>query len=1041
MQLPILTPFAQTTAENIASDSLGQIVIDNVGNPVIEINDADIYKIESERLAQLNAPMLFEGYLSVQMRGTPAQAACQFLPQFADGRGQALHGVRREGCVLRLNQFTAYLLPQSMFELSELIEQANQPSVDVALRWRVVERAKNVGERVHFEGLPDDTVFQNSHAVAMDVVMNADGSVSIQPRINGVTEATYLNHKERLNEEGRTILVMTEVRGEGEQRHVVRQITETEVIKAHQRIEAVGRIAREDVGKFLDNPAAFILNDDEAAADVAIDFGSYRITGMSEPYVGYFGSKNLDSPIKQALMQDGDPQVHKAICQLVVESVDKQSVAEVKALIQRIEQAEQSNTPQIELPNGETLPQAGFETAKAALNKVAQKATEQAGGTADNLVIQIKPNDDKSVDFDFVTRKPLSEIRGNHQEQSDLFNAIAYPPKSYQVAGVNWLKDLFEADYRGGILADDMGLGKTYQMVVFMNYLIGLPQYQGASGQRMLIVAPTILLDNWRNEIDKFVVNAQARAKFKVKVVRGNDLAYRNLKKQGYTRPYNSFDVANFLIVEEQPNVLIISYETLSNYQFSFADKAFNWGCVIYDEAHKIKNPNAQISQAARALSSLTPFSALLTGTPIENELRDLWALFDVFDPTHLGSWKAFKKEFVTNTVDVDTRLRKRVDNYVLRRFKKDYLGNELPQKIKQTHAVQFSTDEAAGYLKIKNQEAVALVRLHGLKAFGLHPELQNAANQNVDLNAFSKTVELLRLLQNIQSKDEKAIIFVMSRVAQDALRFGIQTRFGINVSIINGDNNSPAQVQDKLGAFKATEGFAVIILSTLAAGVGLTITEANHVIHYERWWNASKEDQASDRAYRIGATRDVYIHHIVGTLPRIDDSPTLSFDQALNQLITQKRTTAGYLVPPQNINTADIIDATMQATLREKIAAMDWQEFEVLVKKIYEVQGFECELTPAYPAREYGADIVGKKMNETIVIQCKHSQQNNTKDETVIYQLQEEAREHYKASRLIAVTNSQFSLSASKLANKYDITLVEQGTLEYLLKNLKIII
>jgi HJR/Mrr/RecB family endonuclease len=331
------------------------------------------------------------------------------------------------------------------------------------------------------------------------------------------------------------------------------------------------------------------------------------------------------------------------------------------------------------------------------------------------------------------------------------------------------------------------------------------------------------------------------------------------------------------------------------------------------------------------------------------------------------------------------------------------------------------------------------LVRLHGLKAFGLHPELKNAPNQNADLNAFSKTVELLRLLESIKNKGEKAIIFVMSRVAQDSLRFGIQTQFGINVSIINGENNSPAQVKDKLGGFKATDGFAVIILSTLAAGVGLTITEANHVIHYERWWNASKEDQASDRAYRIGATRDVYIHHIIGTLPRIDGAQPLSFDQALNQLITQKRTKAGYLVPPKNINTADIIDATMQATLREKIAAMDWQEFEVLVKKIYEAQGFECELTPAYPAREYGADIVGKKMNETIVVQCKHSQGNKTKDETVIYQLQEEAREHYQANRLIAVTNTEFSLSTRSLAQRYGVALVEQETLEQLLDELNI--
>lgn len=1035
IQLPILTPFAQATAENIVNDGLGHIVLDQAGHSLIEITDTDLYQIEPERLAQLNVPSLFEGYLSVQMRGTPAQAACQFTPQFIDERGQPLHGVRREGCMLRLNQFTAYVLPQVMFDLSELIAQANQPNSDEALRWRVLERAKNTGGRVRFDGLPDNTVFTNSHAVAIDVRMNADGSASIQPRLGGVTEETYLNHKERLNEEGRTILVMTEVRGEGANRQVVRQITEADVIQAHQRIESIGRIDREEVGKFLDNPAAFILNDDEAVVDVAIDFGSYRITGMGEPYVGYFGSKNLDSPIKIALMQDGDPKVHGDIRDAVVNAVSDRTIAEIGDIKSELENAQKRGDPDFTLPDGVVLPAMAFGAGIAALDKVLTGGAETGAKSTDKIVIKINPNDENEIDVSFATRKLLNEIRVNHQEQGNSFHAIAYPPKSYQVAGVNWLKDLFEADYRGAILADDMGLGKTYQMVVFMNHLLSLPQYQGTNAQRILIVAPTILLDNWRDEVNKFVVDTAARKRFCIKILRGHDLGYRNLKKQNDALSYNAFDVAQFLMVENEPNVLIISYETLSNYQFSFADKTFNWGCVIYDEAHKIKNPNAQISQAARALSSLTPFSALLTGTPIENELRDLWALFDVFDPAHLGSWKAFKKEFVSNSADVDSRLRERVSNYVLRRFKKDYLGSELPKKIEQTHEVRFSVAEAADYLQIKNQEATALERLHGLKAFGLHPELRGAAQHNVDLNAFSKTAELLRLLETIKTKGEKAIIFVMSRVAQDALRFGIQTQFGIDVAIINGDNNSPAQVKDRLGGFKVTEGFAVIILSTLAAGVGLTITEANHVIHYERWWNASKEDQASDRAYRIGATRDVYIHHIIGILPRADGAQVLSFDQALNQLIAQKRETAGYLVPPKTIHATDIIDATMSATLQERVAAMTWEEFELLIKRLYEAQGCACELTPAYPAREYGADIVAiNPQGHKVVIQCKHSSKGAAADASAVYQL-DEARSHYQTERLIAVTNTQFAQAAKEAGAKFGVTLIDWSELISLLE------
>ena len=667
IQLPILTPFAQTTAENIANDGFGRIVTNNADNPIIEINDADFYKIEPERLAQLNAPLLFEGYLSVQMRGTPAQAACQFLPQFADGRGQALHGVRREGCVLRLSQFTAYMLPQTMFELSELIEQANQPNADEALRWRVVERAKNAGERVRFEGLPDNTVFQNSHAVAIDVLMNQDGSVSIQPRINGVTEATYLNHKERLNEEGRTILVMTEVHGEGENRHVVRQITEAQVIKAHQRIQAVGRIAREDVSKFLDNPAAFILNDEESVGDVAIDFGSYRITGMGEPYVGYFGSKNLDSPIKQALMQDGDPKVHEEIRQRVVESVDKRSVTEVKALIERIEQAEQNSTPQIELPNGEVLPQAGFATAKAALSKVAQKATEQVGGAAGKLVIQIKPNDEEGIDFDFVTRKPLSEIRINHQEPSSLFNAIAFPPKSYQVAGVNWLKDLFDADYRGGILADDMGLGKTLQALAIL--------LERAPGGPQLVVTPTSVTHNWLSESDRFAPTLKVR----------DYRRHRDLSQMG------AFDV------------VVVSYGLLLQDAKAFATQT--WHSIVLDEAQSIKNAQTQRARAVVALKA--DFRLALSGTPVENHLGELWSLFRFLNPGLLGSLKSFNQRFVSPAEQGDRlaagMLKQLIKPFVLRRTKAQVL-DELPPRTDVLYQIPMSEEELHWYEALRQQ-------------------------------------------------------------------------------------------------------------------------------------------------------------------------------------------------------------------------------------------------------------------------------------------------------------------------------------------------
>ncbi|MBD3794200.1 MAG: SWF/SNF helicase family protein, partial [Campylobacterales bacterium] len=162
---------------------------------------------------------------------------------------------------------------------------------------------------------------------------------------------------------------------------------------------------------------------------------------------------------------------------------------------------------------------------------------------------------------------------------------------------------------------------------------------------------------------------------------------------------------------------------------------------------------------------------------------------------------------------------------------------------------------------------------------------------------SYSKAKKLLSLLNEIKAKQEKVIIFVINHIGQDMLRYGIEESFEINVDIINGSDNDQNSVKRKLDAFTKQNGFGVIILSPLAAGVGLTITEANHVVHYERWWNASKEDQASDRVYRIGQNKDVFIHYIIGKLP----SGKKSIDEAIHELIAQKRETAGFLIPPKS--------------------------------------------------------------------------------------------------------------------------------------------
>ena len=162
----------------------------------------------------------------------------------------------------------------------------------------------------------------------------------------------------------------------------------------------------------------------------------------------------------------------------------------------------------------------------------------------------------------------------------------------------------------------------------------------------------------------------------------------------------------------------------------------------------------------------------------------------------------------------------------------------------------------------------------------------------------------IVEILEQIKDKNEKVIIFVTVRLAQDLLRESLEDYFGVSIGIINGDNNSQDKLTQTLNDFKNKAGFGIIILSTLAAGVGLTITEANHVIHYERWWNASKEDQASDRVYRIGQEKEVFVYYI-----NLVSKKMTTFDRALHELIQKKREMSGFLKPVGDISDQEMLD------------------------------------------------------------------------------------------------------------------------------------
>lgn len=508
--------------------------------------------------------------------------------------------------------------------------------------------------------------------------------------------------------------------------------------------------------------------------------------------------------------------------------------------------------------------------------------------------------------------------------------------KPHQVDGLKWLVEAHTRQMPGGLLADDMGLGKTLQAIAFIAWL----HEQSARGKRpkgtMLVVAPTGLLANWRNEIETHLL-----APYLGEIV----LAFgSNLKALREEDNFGERDIATGKAglqtdAWKSAGVVLTTYETMRDYHISFARWPFD--LIIYDEIQKLKNPDSQLRRAAATLNA--KFVLGMTGTPVENRLQDLWSIMDIISPSTLGSSKEFERKYQGGDAISLTTLRSllcdRVNDLpplMLRRMKSDHLP-EMPEKKIHAKEVLMPELQANAYANIVRRAIAGrsglskrdgiLQILHAMRGISLHPidpddapvDLEEYAAQSARL---SWTLEILK---EVQSKNEKALIFVESLSMQAKLASLIQSRFMLKHTPSRIHGGVPGvKRQEIVSRFQSQPtSFDVMLLSPKAGGVGLTITAANHVIHLSRWWNPAVEDQSTDRVYRIGQKKTVHVY-----LPlAVHSDPTIgpsSFDIRLNNLLERKRALSrDMLVPPEGSD-QDISDLFNEVSLYEK--ALDEQ-------------------------------------------------------------------------------------------------------------------
>jgi len=523
------------------------------------------------------------------------------------------------------------------------------------------------------------------------------------------------------------------------------------------------------------------------------------------------------------------------------------------------------------------------------------------------LFLQVRDN------LEDVAYAPLAAAPAAPSAPAAVPASVRTTLKPHQEQGFRWLVEAWRSGRPGVLLADDMGLGKTLQALAFFCWL-----REQKPRSPILIVAPTGLLANWQAEIERHLAPGALGP-----VLRAYGTGLKAHREGGGTDievGSSRLDTSDWAAA----GVVLTTYETMRDYHISMARVGF--GVAAFDEAQRLKNPAAQLTRAAKTLRAR--FSLALTGTPVENRLQDLWSISDVVHPSFLGASKAFEERYGTASLEDLRELNARLTApmaswppFMLRRMKSDHVKG-LPAKAQREVIVTMPPEQAAAYSQAVRR-AVALrasPSRHGmletlarLRSISLAPDLPRVGDQFAARSARLQAV--FQILDGIRARDEKALIFCESLELQPLLAAELRRRFGLArpVPCISGEvlGDTRQRLVDEFQ--RRPLGFDVMILSPRAGGVGLTITAANHVIHLTRWWNPAVEDQATDRAYRIGQTKEVTVWIPVAEHP----DPALkeaSFDRRLAALLHRKRSLAlGLLAEPESASdAAELFDSVL---------------------------------------------------------------------------------------------------------------------------------
>ena len=903
---------------------LQQLEEEGLAEPIFSghaVSSQNAVRLERDLADVLGLPAGFSGHFIAKVTGNTRQAAFDVRLSAVLENGEVVQQFALKGPLLSLSSTENYLLNPGQYSALSAVAQHTAgrregPVEEINLQLvHTLQQAKQLGftaDLSHF----DDLTIHVPPKVGLTVVEEDDGGLTLTPNLNcgvapdkvaaGIGQAL-------VSDDAGSVRVGDEI-----------ILLDEKAVSAVRHVLERRHIPAEEASDFLNSPTMYL---DSAIIDLDDGF-SKRVKGAGVYTFCDFGSDDQQS--MNWIGQSGSAAIKSALDDLLQSTEDQKRLSET---VQRaIEQGADCVTYE-----GTTLP-------------ISPEFDVQ--GYVDSYVFQRDPVDQEAQDQPekeeklttntaAVVLNELTEVSVTQMpKRSDLVideNNLARTPYPHQEEGIRWIYSLRETDGTlGGLLADDMGLGKTYMTLVALQQWM-LNSTSDSLLKPSLIVAPLALLENWEEEVSLTFKNSP----FKDIVVlqSARDLTRFRVKGAG-KETVQSVDEDSVLAKDEiryslkigsnyannrldQPGRLVITtFHALASYQFSLC--RVDWDFVVFDEAQNLKNLNTLQTRAAKGLKA--DFKLLATGTPVENSLSDFWCLMDTAQPGLLGDWKEFNENYIRpiaiadktelNSVrlEIGKGLRAKVGSLMLRRLKEDTLVG-LPKKTiysgrdnqefervlyDQKLATVLKGRQLAAYDGVieavhKNSGDAAgamLKALAELRAVSIHPNARDSTKGDAAAwgDASVKIGVIEELLRDIQHRNEKVIVFLLNKMLQVRLKRWIETKFSVQVDIVNGDTKATAKdarvITRKriVDNFQTGSGFGVLIMSPIAAGVGLTITGANNVIHLERHWNPAKEAQATDRVYRIGATRDVNVYLPIVHHPEFD-----SFEVTLDRLLNRK--------------------------------------------------------------------------------------------------------------------------------------------------------